>query len=119
MPKVVTAEFAKTSYKVMYPGGNADEFLIVKPLAASRIRAIAAEVQASSDIPAADKVLEMGIRVAGESIKGWSGFTDIAGKPIDYSQEALRFVAENQPDVYGVIGKMIASAVATGEPVKE
>ena len=118
MPKIITEEFATTSYKVPYPGGNADEFVLVKPLSSSRVRAIAAEVQAA-DMPDADKAREFEIRLTAESIRAWNGFVDPSGKGLGYSSQALRFIAEPQPEVYSMIGKLIASAVATGKPVKE
>lgn len=117
MPKIITKEFVDATFRVQWPNGGDDEYINVRPLRAEAIRKIISELP--NDVSQAEKGRELEIRCISEAITGWSGFVSPEGEALPYSGDAVRHIADHQPDVYSILARMVATAPSIGKAVKE
>lgn len=117
MPKIITKEFVDATFRVRWPNGGDDEYIDVRPLGAAAIRKIISELP--HDAGQAEKGRELEIRCISEAITGWSGFVSPEGEALPYSSEAVRHIADHQPDIYSILARMVATAPSIGKAMKE
>lgn len=117
MPRIITKKFVDATFRVQWPGGDVDEYIDVKPLATSVVRELFHVIQNTVD--PAEKIREMGIRCVAEAIVNWSGFASPDGEELPYSKEAVRHIAEYQPEIYAQLDKLVSSAISAGKIIVE
>lgn len=117
MPKIITKEFVDATFRVQWPNGDDDEYIDVRPLGSEAIRKIISELP--NDVSQTEKGREFDIRCISEAITGWSGFVSPEGEALPYSTDAVRHIADHQPDVYSILARMVATAPSIGKAMKE
>lgn len=114
MPRILTNAYRNSTFILPY-SDDKTEYATIKPVTDSMISRIRtrATSEAGADEQLAGKYFTQ--HFLEESITGWSGFYDVAGKEIPFSRDALKEICECDPAFVEIMALRIRNVARQGE----